>query len=407
MPVEIVMPKLGLTMTEGLIIEWKKKEGDEVKKDEVLFVLETEKVTFEVESPEDGVLGKILVQEKETVPVGVVVAYLLKPDESISDLEKIKPPLEKEEVKAELLFAQEPSPPMQEKVTRETRIKASPLAKKIAKAYNLDLHPVEGTGPGGRIIKEDVEKAYEKMQKEAASLHPKVEEAPAQKLVTFTGMRRTIAKGMLASKVETAQTYMSNTVDATKIVEYRRILLPYIQEKFGVRMTITDIMMKITGAAICQHPVINTRWTDEGILYLEDVHMGMAMALDKGLIVPVIRHINKKGLAQITKDRIELIQKGKENRFLPDDITGSTFTLSGMGMFGIEQFTANINLPESAILAVGAIIDKPVIIDREIVIRPMLNVTLTYDHRIIDGAEAGKFMRTLKSFIENPILIIA
>ncbi|MBW1692256.1 MAG: 2-oxo acid dehydrogenase subunit E2 [Deltaproteobacteria bacterium] len=407
MPVEIVMPKLGLTMTEGLIVEWKKKEGDKVKKDEVLFVLETEKVTFEVESPEDGVLGKILVQEKETVPVGTVVAYLLKPGESISDLEELKPPPEKEEVKGELLFAQEASPPMQEKVTRETRIKASPLAKKIGKAYNLDLHTVKGTGPGGRIVKEDVEKAYEKMQKEAVALPPKVEEAPDQRLVPFTGMRRTIAKGMLASKVETAQTYMSNTVDATKIVEYRRILLPYFQEKFGVRMTITDIMMKITGAAICQHPVINTRWTDEGILYLEDVHMGMAMALDEGLIVPVIRHINKKGLAQIAKDRIELIQKGKENRFLPDDITGSTFTLSTMGMFDIEHFTANINLPESAILAVGAIIDKPVVIDREIMIRPMLNITLTYDHRIIDGAEAGKFMRTLKSFIENPIFIIA
>ncbi|MCK4816992.1 E3 binding domain-containing protein, partial [bacterium] len=170
MPVEIVMPKLGLTMTEGLIVEWKKKEGDEVKKDEALFVLETEKVTFEVESPEDGVLGKILVQEKETVPVGAVVAYLLKPGESISDLEEIKPPPEKEKVKAELLFAQEPSPPMQEKVTREARIKASPLAKKIAKAYNLDLHTVEGTGPGGRITKEDVGKAYEKMQREAAAL---------------------------------------------------------------------------------------------------------------------------------------------------------------------------------------------------------------------------------------------
>jgi len=151
---------------------------------------------------------------------------------------------------------------------------------------------------------------------------------------------------------------------------------------------------------------MNTRWTDDGILYLEDVHMGMAMALDEGLIVPVIRDINKKGIAQIAKDRIELIRKGKTNDFLPDDITGSTFTLSAMGMFGLEHFTANINLPENAILAVGAIIDKPIAINGEVVIRPMMNVTLSYDHRTIDGAEAGKFMRTLKSFIDNPLALL-
>jgi len=407
MPVEIVMPKLGLTMTEGEIVKWKKKEGDYVKKGEVLFVLETEKVTYEVESPEDGILAKILVRENETVPIRGVVAYLLRPGETISEVEILKAEQERdwirlEEVRTEPIPSQEPTLPMGAEATRPARVKAFPLAKKISMAYNLDLHTVKGTGPGGIIIREDVEKAYEKAQKEAAFLSAQVEEAPAQRLVKLTGMRQAIAKNMLASKVETAQTYMSNTVDASKIVEYRKSLLPEIQEKSGVRLTITDIMMKITGAAIREHPVMNTRWTDEGILYLEDVHMGMAMALNEGLIVPVIRDINKKSLAQIAKERIELIQKGRENRFLHDDITGSTFTLSAMGMFGIEQFTANINLPENAILAVGAIIDKPVAVDGEVVIRPMMNLTLSYDHRTIDGAEAGKFMRTLESFIENP-----
>jgi pyruvate dehydrogenase E2 component (dihydrolipoamide acetyltransferase) len=220
-------------------------------------------------------------------------------------------------------------------------------------------------------------------------------------------MRRAIAKKMLAAKVETAQTYMSVTVDAGRIVAYRETLLPYIQERAGVRVTITDLMMKVTGAAIREHPVVNTRWTPEGILYLDEVHMGMAMALDAGLIVPVIRDIHQKNLTQIARDRTTLIEKGKNNRFMPDDITGSTFTLSAMGMFGIEQFTANINLPESAILAVGAVIDKPVAAGGQVVIRPMMNVTLTYDHRIIDGAEAGKFMRTLKRLIEDPILVLA
>jgi pyruvate dehydrogenase E2 component (dihydrolipoamide acetyltransferase) len=150
---------------------------------------------------------------------------------------------------------------------------------------------------------------------------------------------------------------------------------------------------------------MNTRWTQEGILYLAEVHMGMAMALEEGLIVPVIRHLNQKSFAQVAKDRVELIRKGKENSFLPDDISGSTFTLSAMGMFGIEQFTSNINLPECAILAVGAIVDKPVFVDGEIAVRPMMNVTLSYDHRVIDGAEAGKFMRTLKKIIGNPIIM--
>jgi pyruvate dehydrogenase E2 component (dihydrolipoamide acetyltransferase) len=404
MPLSIVMPKLGLTMTEGQIVEWKKKEGDYVKKGEVLFILETEKVTYEVESPEDGILGKILVRENETVPVREVVAYLLRPGESISDLEILKAEPERdrirlEEITAEPMPSQEPALPVE---ARAARVKASPLAKKIARAYSIDLRTVKGTGPDGIIIREDVEKAYEKAQIEAPLVSAQAKEAPGQRLVKLTAMRRAIAKNMLATKVETAQTYMSITVDASKIEGYRKTLLPEIQEKFGVRLTITDIMMKITGAAIREHPVMNTRWTDEGILYLEDVHMGMAMALNEGLIVPVIRDINKKSLAQIARERIELIQKGRENRFLPDDITGSTFTLSAMGMFGIEQFTANINLPENAILAIGAIIDKPVAIDGEVVIRPMMNVTLSYDHRTIDGAEAGKFMRTLKSLIEDP-----
>jgi dihydrolipoamide dehydrogenase/pyruvate dehydrogenase complex dihydrolipoamide acetyltransferase long form len=408
MPKDVVMPKLGLTMTEGLIVEWKKKEGDQIKKGEILFVLETEKVTYEVESPENGVLGKILLQENETVPVGAVVAYILEPGEDAADLEKVitktSESREKSEaIKPESLPLEDAARLMEEEPTTGARISASPLAKKTARMNNVDLRNVMGTGPDRMIIREDVQKAGEAPAKKADSIPAKVEVTPGQREVPFTGMRRAIAKKMLASKVETAQTYMSNTVDAGKILAYRKAVLPEIQEAFGVKVTITDLMMKITGAAILEHPIMNTRWSDKGILFLDDVHMGMAMALDEGLIVPVIRDINHKGIAQIAKDRIELIRKGKNKAFLPDDISGSTFTLSAMGMFGVEHFTSNINLPESAILAVGAIIDKPVAVDGEVVIRPMMNVTLSYDHRSIDGAEAGKFMRTLKAFIEDPI----
>ena len=409
MPVEIVMPKLGLTMTEGLIVEWRKKEGDPVTKGDILFVLETEKVTYEVEAPEDGTIGKILVKEQETVPVGALVAYLLRPGESAAAITAAPAAAPRAE-------AASPAPTSASAAAAAPeapaggRVKATPLAKKLAKEYGIDLSAVGGTGPGGRILREDVEKAKASGIKAPAAAAPAAAAAAApaaeEKLVPFTGMRRTIAKKMLQSKLEAAQTYMSNTVDASNLQRYREALLPFVEKKYGVRLTITDLMMKVTGAALREHPVVNTRWTEKGILYLPEVHMGMAMALDEGLIVPVIKSINAKSLGQIAVDRTALIKKGKTNSFLPDDIKGSTFTLSAMGMFGIEQFTAIINQPENAILGVAAIIDKPVVEKGQIVIRPMMNVNLSYDHRTIDGAEAGKFMQTLKAFIEDPVMIL-
>jgi pyruvate dehydrogenase E2 component (dihydrolipoamide acetyltransferase) len=413
MPLEIIMPKLGLTMTEGLIVEWKLIEGDLVKKGDILFILETEKVTHEVEAAEDGVLAKIVIAENETVPVGAVVGYLglAGEDPASLDMGALTPGSEKPAVG---IGGAEPmsdlnlpaSRPEAEAAQPGGRPSSTPLAKKMAREYGIDLRTLAGTGMQGRIIAADVTNAYESKNKiESPTAQPGA--ANGDKLVPFTGMRRAIAKQMLASKVHTAQTYMTLTVDATKIIAYREDLLPYIQQKCNLRISITDLLMKITAAAILEHPVINTRWTDEGIWYLREVHMGMAMALDKGLIVPVIRDINAKTFSQVASQRLELIRKGRENSFLPDDISGSTFTLSSMGMFGIEEFTSNINLPESAILAVGAIIDKPVARDGQVVIRPMMKMTLSYDHRIIDGAEAGKFMRTLRSFVENPTLINA
>jgi pyruvate dehydrogenase E2 component (dihydrolipoamide acetyltransferase) len=409
------MPKLGLTMTEGLIVEWRKKEGDPVKKGDILFVLETEKVTYEVEAPEDGTLGKILVKEQETVPVGAVVSHLLKPGESAVEVTAAPAAATKAETASPAPAAAAPAAPSAA-APSGGRVKATPLAKKVAKEYGIDIAAVGGTGPGGRVLREDVEKAKAAGVQAPAAAAPA---APAQaappapaasaaegRLAAFTGMRKTIAKRMLQSKVEAAQAYMGNTVDATRIQALRTELLPFIEKKSGVRITITDLMMKVTGAALREHPVINTRWTDKGVLFLPEVNMGMAMALDEGLIVPVIKNINGKSLGQVAQDRVSLIEKGKKNSFLPDDIKGSTFTLSAMGMFGLENFTAIINQPENAILAVGAIIDKPVAVKGEVAIRPMMTINLTYDHRTIDGAEAGKFMRTLKEMIEEPLYIL-
>lgn len=406
MPVQIAMPKLGLTMAEGLITEWKFKEGDPVKKGEVLFTLETEKVAYEVESPADGVLVKILICAGETVPVGAVVGYIAQAGEPLPP-EPLRPVVERPSVVPDALGAG-PALPAGLAATGppDARIRATPLAKKTARVHHIDLVGVKGSGSRGRILLCDVEASIKSPAPASAAAAP-MEAGGGDRLVPFSGMRRAVARKMMASKVETAQTYMSLNADASRILDCREALLPVVEAKHHVRITVTDIIMKITGAAIRAHPVINTRWTAEGVLFLRDVHMGMAMALEEGLIVPVIRNINDKSFSQVSLERTRLIEKGKANKFLPDDISGSTFTLSAMGMFGIEQFTSNINVPECAILAVGAIVKKQVVIEDQAVIRPMMNVTLSYDHRVIDGAEAGKFLRTLKSYLENPIRIFA
>jgi len=389
-----------------------------VKKGDILFVLETEKVTYDVEAPQDGVLGKVLVQEQETVPVGTVVGYLLMPGEKADAIVAAPAAPRADAAPEQHPSSEAPSAQASPSAQAGGRVRATPLAKKVAQECGVDLSTVTGSGPSGRIVREDVEKARQAPPKAAAPA-PAASEAPASAapvaspdalqegtLVKFTGMRRAIAKNMLASKVEAALAYMDNSCDATKVKDLREELLPYIEKKTGARITITDVLMKITGAAIREHPVINTRWTEQGVLFLPEVHMGMAMALDEGLIVPVIRKINSKSIAQVALDRTEFIKKGRSGKFMPDDIKGGTFTFSAMGMFGIEHFTAIVNQPENAILAAAAIIDKPVVVGGQIVIRPMINVSLTYDHRTIDGAEAGKFMRTLKEFIENPLFIV-
>jgi len=395
MAMQLLMPKIGLTMTEGKVVEWRKKEGERVRKGEVLFVFETEKITFEVEAPESGILSKILVQVDETVPVGTVVGLIALVGEAV-EIPREKPVM---------VLAEKEERPKEVGRLGVEKIRATPLAKKMAKEKGLELKNVPGSGMGGMIRGVDIERF---LSSQPAVKAPPVipERAEKGRLVKFTGMRRIIAQKMLASKVETAQIYMSSTIDATRILEARERLLPVIEKKVGVRLTITDILMKITTVAISLHPGINTRWTREGILWLEDIHMGMAMALPEGLIVPVIWDIGKKSLSDIARARAELVEKGRRGELTPDDMKGSTFTLSSLGMYGIEEFCPIINQPESAILGVGAIIDKPVVINKEITVRPMMKATLSYDHRVIYGAKAAEFIKTLKELMEDPVLAL-
>ena len=456
MATNVTMPKLGLTMETGKIIEWKKQEGDQVQEKEILLVVETEKITYDVEAPATGILHIISPVESE-VPVAELIGIIAADKAEFDTVAAAGAPAPAaaaapaaQEATAPAAAAPAPAvparapgerikaSPLAKKLAQEKdldislitgtgpegritkkdvlafelsapRVKISPVAKKMADEMGLDASTIKGSGPGGRITKEDVERHAAAAKAPAAAAPAAAAAAPAEgdRLVKFTGMRKIIGQKMLQSKTQAAQAYMANNCDASAIQDFRKQLLAYSEKKHGVRVTITDIMMKITAAAIQAHPVINTRFTEEGDLWLKDIHMGMAMALKDGLIVPVIWNINKKSIIEIAKDRVDLIDRGRSGKLTPDDMKGSTFTLSAMGMFGLEEFYAIINQPENAILAVGAIIDKPWVVDGQIVVRPIMNVGLTYDHRTIDGAAAGQFMQTLKMFIENPMMCLA
>jgi pyruvate dehydrogenase E2 component (dihydrolipoamide acetyltransferase) len=457
MAINVTMPKLGLTMETGKIIEWKTAEGGEVTQGEILLIVETEKITYEVESPGTGLLHIVVPQEGE-VPVadliGIIAADKAEydtvaaqgaPVATAAPAAETPVPTSEEAAAPTAQAPQAParapgervkSSPLARRLAAEAgidislvpgtgpdgrvvkkdvlayqeavKVRITPVAEKMAREHTIDLAQVTGTGPAGKITKEDVEQYLAKQK--AAPAEKKEAAAAAgegEKLVKLTGMRKVIARKMLQSCTGAAMAYMTYAVDATAIQNFRKKLLPTAEKKHGVRVTITDFMLKITAMAIRQHPVINTRWTDAGILYIEDINVGMAMAVKGGLVVPVIKNTDKKSIIEIAKDRVDLIDKGRNGKLGSDAMSGGTFTLSAMGMFGTDLFTAIINQPENAILGVGAIADKPVVVDKQIVVRPMVNLSLTYDHRTIDGAEAGRFMQTLKNFMEDPMMTLA
>jgi pyruvate dehydrogenase E2 component (dihydrolipoamide acetyltransferase) len=402
----IVMPKVGLTMTEGKIVEWRKTVGDRVELGEIVFVFETEKVSFDVEATQSGFLSKIIVGEGETVPIGAEVGRL----DQAQRAEAAAPPPET------LVVSQKVEPPGNVVATSRAhatpvpsgRTRATPLARRIAKSNGIEIAQVTAAS-GGAIKKRDVESyvARRAAPPAAASERP-LAPAPADgRLVKLSSMRAIIARKMMASTNETAQAYMVVSVDAGNLVEARGRLVPPIEKQTGVRPTLTDLLAKIVTVAIERHPVVNTRWTDDGIVWLDAIHMGIATALDDGLVVPVIQNIGTKKLSEIAVERSDLIGRARNGKLPPEHMKGSTFSISSLGMFGVEEFSAIINQPESGILAVGAIVDTPVARDGAVVIRPMMKLTLTYDHRIIDGAKAAAFVATLKEVVEEPLLALA
>lgn len=404
----IVMPKVGLTMTEGKIVEWKKGVGQKVEKGEIIFVFETEKVSFDVDATQSGFLARIIVGEGETVPVGTEVAILS--DAQGGDTAVPQPSAEAA-AEVAVQSAAAAGPPIAAAAGTSTKVRATPLARRIARSKGLDLAQIAAASASPRLKKIDVESFIEQSAAPSPTPPANAAAAPAPgahgRLVKLTSMREIIARKMLASTAEAAQAYMVVSVDAGNLLEARQRLVPLLEKQIGVRPTLTDLLAKIVAVAISRHPVVNTRWTPEGIVWFEAIHMGIATALDDGLVVPVISDIGAKKLSAISAERKNLIDRARAGKLPPEQMRGSTFTISSLGMFGVEEFSAIINQPESAILAVGAIIDTPVARAGAVVIRPIMKLTLTYDHRIVDGAKAAAFVSTLKDVIEEPLLALA
>ena len=395
MAVAVIFPKLDEAMRSGKIVRWLKNEGDRVEKGETILEIETEKTAFEIEAETSGILSKIMVKAGDEVPVGATIAFILQPGEEAPEVPE---PV--------IVSAKKKTPTEEPKAAKEPgEIKASPLARNTAKEHNIDLSMVTGTGPGGRITKEDVLQAVEEGKAVAAPPAQEEPELVEEEVVPLSSMREVIAQRMMES-FQTPHFYLSVEVDTQELGKTRNQLIPVIESKTGIRLTLTDLIIKITAKALEDNPSLNCSYVDGGVKLFKRIDIGLVTAVEGGLVVPVIRQADKKSLAEIAQARAELVQKARERTLSKEEMKGSTFTISNMGMFEIDQFSAIIQPPEAAILAVGRIADKAVVRNGEILIRPMMTLTLSIDHRVLDGAMGAKFLQSLKQYLKNPFSLI-
>jgi pyruvate dehydrogenase E2 component (dihydrolipoamide acetyltransferase) len=415
----IRMPKLSDTMTEGVVAEWHKKVGDNVEAGELLADIETDKATMEFESFNDGVLLHIGVEKGAGAPVDSVLAVIGEKDEDISallaDLEKegnaeTDPPEEisvtdkQNENTADKADNAEFVAPLKEPVSTPVfesngRVKISPLAKKMAEDRGYDVTQIQGTGEGGRIVKKDVE-TYVPSQASSVTYASGVESSEE---VQVSQMRKTIARRLGESKYSAPHFYLTIDLDMTAAAEARK----QMNQDAEQRVSFNDIVIKAAAVALKKRPYVNSSWQDDKIVLNHHVHIGVAVAVDEGLIVPVVRHADTLPLRQIGAQVKELASKARDKKLQPSDWEGNTFSISNLGMFGIEEFTAIINPPDSAILAIGAIRDEVVVFNEEITVRKKMKVTMSCDHRVVDGATGAQFLQTFKSYIENPVMMLA
>lgn len=416
----ITMPKMSDTMQEGTIASWLKKVGDDIKSGEIIAEVETDKATMELESYEDGTLLYIGVEAGDSVPVDGVIAVigekgadfetLLKAQKSGSSEASSEPKPKAEPApapKAESAPAEKSAPVASAPVSNSSdgeRVKASPLAKKIAEEKGVDIRQVSGSGEGGRIIKKDIENFVPAAAPQAAS---PVAGAPAIGQESFkeekvSQMRKVIAKRLAESKFGAPHFYLTMEINMDKAIEARKSM----NEIASVKISFNDMVIKAAAAALRQHPKVNSSWLGDKIRYNEHIHIGMAVAVEEGLLVPVIRFADNLSLSQISTQAKNLGGKAKNKELQPKDWEGNTFTISNLGMFGIDEFTAIINPPDACILAVGGIKETVIVKDGQMQIGNIMKVTLSCDHRVVDGSVGSAFLITLKSLLEDPVRIL-
>lgn len=412
------MPRLSDTMEEGTVAKWHKKIGDKVAEGDLLAEIETDKATMEFEAFQEGTLLHIGVEEGDTAPVDSILAILGEEGEDIkallsgdagtkSDSEAAAPEETKSEAKAEEEPSAEDSSSDASDASDGPRLKASPLAKKLAEEKGLDLSKIKGSGEGGRIVKRDVDEYQPQAETTSAPAAPAVNMASAGAAPEgmsydeqpVSQMRKTIARRLSESKFSAPHFYLTLDIDMDQSIEARQKINAISEQK----ISFNDFVIKAAAVALKQHPVINSSWAGDSIRRNHDINIGMAVAVDEGLLVPVIRHADQKGLATINREAKEFAGKARDKKLQPSEWEGNTFTISNLGMFGIEEFTAIINAPDACILAVGGIKQVPVVKDGQVVPGNVMKVTLSCDHRVVDGASGAAFLQTFKGILESPL----
>jgi pyruvate dehydrogenase E2 component (dihydrolipoamide acetyltransferase) len=436
MPVEVILPVLGETMDEGTIVTWLADVGQRVQKGEPLYQVETDKAVLDVEAPASGILRKVFYQAGQKVPVLAVVGLIAAADEDLEGYEVS----EGQGVAAPA--TKTPSAAPVQPAARE-RVFASPRARKAAAAHGVDLASVRGTGPGGRIVEQDVldfvesrPSATPAARKRALSAGVDLVDvqgtgpsgrvtradveamlataAPPQRerlstveqAVPFTGVRRVIAERMSQSALTTARVTLTTEVNATELVKLRTTLKEELSELLGFAISYTDILVAVAARALQQYKYMNARLREDEIELLPQVNIGVAADTERGLLVPVIRHVGDKSISEIAQERRVLVTRAREGKSTPDDLSGGTFTITNLGVYGVDAFTPIINLPECAILGIGRIREMPAVVDGQISVEHSLWLSLTFDHRLVDGAPAARFLQRIRELVEQPYLLL-
>ena len=431
MATKVIMPKLSPTMEEGQLSRWLKKEGDKVSMGEPLAEIDTDKATMEMQALANGILRKILINEGQSAPLGQLIAVIGEPDEDIasvlSEAPAAAPAPPKREPQQEPKQEEQPQPQAkaaaavasavdngrqpQAATSDSARLIVSPLAARMAAEAGIDLRSLQGSGPGGRIIKKDIEAALSQPKAApAAQGFPRAVEtgrfqqaASAYRDEPASEIRKTIAKRLVTSLGPVPHFFLTSEIEMDRAAEMRRGINALDPD---LKISINDVIIKVTAAALRQHPEVNASFQEKFVRYYEHADIGVAVAIEDGLITPVIRSADQKSLSEIAAEVRELAERARTRKLKPEEYTGASFSISNLGMFGIDEFTAVINPPEGAILAVGAMSAKPVVRDNEIVIRQMMRVTMSCDHRVIDGATGAKFLQTFKKILENPLYLV-